>query len=258
MRARHSTAQLQLRRAEVITAGCAVAALLASLVIFPVIPALSSTVGFRIAAYLGCALTGAVAAVVAWCLIPLASGSFRRHAVVAVAATCIAVVLSIVGAVAVQDGAKIVAGCALGTLIVRGVERAWWIVPAGLVASATDLWSVFAPQGVTRGVIEKHPDTIPMIAVAIPVVGTPYGGALLVGTADMLFLALFLAAARIYCLAPVRTAIMLTCALPATFVISIELMNGHAVPAVPVLTLMMLLSIGPALISNGRGQRKSR
>jgi hypothetical protein len=93
------------------------------------------------------------------------------------------------------NGGRLLAAAGLGALLARYVERASWIVVLALLASAVDVWSVYADSGVTNQVLDAAASgeadrLVELLLFTGPIVdGAPLFA---IGVTDLVFLAMFL------------------------------------------------------------------
>ncbi len=204
------------------------------------------------------ALVGAVlfpaTFLVAWFLLPLAGAPRLPLALVAAAAA--AVLLDLAGLGGLFNVTKIVAFTLFGFWFVQMLESLGWIVLLAAVIPWVDIASVY--QGPTKVVVEEKPGLFERIAVAFAVPGDD--GAARLGPPDVIFFALFLAAAQRFSLRLGATWVCMTCALSATLVLTYAL-DLHGLPALPAISLGFLLPnadlLWRSLRGEGRGERRA-
>jgi len=153
----------------------------------------------------------------------------------AVAGTALKVVpLADLGKIALGAGA----GYWLGTSLAELTDDLRIIVGLAVLVGALDAASVFLPQGPTRLLLTRAPQAIPYFVVAFPTMGyavrDAYSG---LGTTDVLFFALYLAAAVGYGLRVRLTLIAMIVSIVATVTIALW---SQALPALPLLSLAFL------------------
>ena len=187
---------------------------------------------------------------VAWLLLPLAD--LRRLLAGALATGALALVLDLAGLDALFNVAKLVAFTLFGFWFVQMLEALTWVVLVAAVIPWVDIASVY--RGPTKVVVEEQPGFFERIAVSFSVPGGD--GAARLGPPDVIFFALFLAAAARYDLRVAATWIGMTAALSATLVATYTLdLNG--LPALPAISLGFLLPNADLLwrALRGRGGR---
>ncbi len=192
--------------------------------------------------------------VVAWLLLPLAGE--RRLLEAALATGALAAALHVAGLDGLFNVAKIVAFSLLGFWFVQMLEALTWIVLVAAVIPWIDVASVY--RGPTKVVVEEQPGLFERIAVAFAVPGEV--GAARLGPPDVIFFALFLAAAARYGLRVGATWIGMAGALSTTLVLTYAL-DLHGLPALPAISLGFLLPnadlLWRSLRAEGRGERRA-
>lgn len=168
-----------------------------------------------------------------WLLVPLAGG--RRLVLLAAAAVALAVLLELAGAEALYNATKIAAFALLGFLFVRAFEVLSWVVLVAVVIPWVDVVSVY--RGPTKVVVEEQPGIFERIAVAFALPGEHAAARL--GPPDVLFFALFLAAASRFGLRVRATWLCTTAAVGATLVATYVL-DVSGLPALPAVALGFL------------------
>ena len=172
---------------------------------------------------------------VVWLLLPVADA--RGVLPLAVAAGAIAALLHLTGLTAGSNVAKLVAFALLGFWFLQLFEALSWVVLVSLLIPWVDIASVY--RGPTRVVIEEEPGLFEKIAVAFALPGEKDAAARL-GPPDILFFALFLAAADRFGLRVASTWIGMTGALALTLVATYALdLNG--LPGLPAIALGFLI-----------------
>lgn len=171
-----------------------------------------------------------------WGLLPL-SVLGRRLLLLAAAALPLAVVCVWAGWVPLANVAKVVAAAALGIWIAAELERLSWVVIVAAVSAAVDVLSVAA--GPTKAILDRGPVVVGYFTVTITWLGYSvdegYSG---LGVSDVIFLALYLAAARRFGLRVGWSAVAMT----ASFLVTIAAaMWWTALPALPLLSAAFLL-----------------
>ncbi|MBN1459715.1 MAG: hypothetical protein JXA57_09255 [Armatimonadetes bacterium] len=129
----------------------------------------------------------------------------------------------------------------LGRLVSRMIREGKLLLPVAVVASLADIFTVF--WGVVAEVSEKAPEVVETFSAAAPV-EAPEGVfapiLTFVGIGDFLFLALFLAVAMRYSMAPVKTlwaTFVLMLIAPLAFIV---FPNAPGMPGLPFLSLAVL------------------
>ncbi len=166
----------------------------------------------------------------------------RAMLVVAGAGLACAVVGSALGVVPLADLGKIAfgagAGYWLGSSLTEATADLRVIVVLAVAVGALDAASVFLPQGPTHLLLTKAPQTVPYFVVAFPTIGyavrDAYSG---LGTTDVLFFCLYLAAAVGYRLRVRLTLVAMVASLVVTVTVALY---SRALPALPLLSLAFL------------------
>jgi hypothetical protein len=242
--------------------GAGALALLACWLLAPLVPAPSTLNEFRAAAYGGATLffvmTGGVFLVAAS---QLGTRSARVLALGTALLLMLVMALNIGGVDVASDAAKLVFAVLLGCLVVRAIERPWWLLPVAVCVPLADAWSVFSSRGVTHAVVDKavrEPRWIDWPTVAIPLPGFDYEAFGRMGVTDFFFLALFIAAAVRWRMGARRFAIALPLSLIASIVIVNERWIDTAIPALPLLCLAFVVLAAPALWRDLRADLAAR
>ncbi|MCZ7590278.1 MAG: hypothetical protein M5U27_15760 [Gaiella sp.] len=149
---------------------------------------------------------------VVWLLLPLAPS--RRLLAGALAIGALGVVLYVAGLDGLFNAAKLVAFTLFGFWFLQMLEALTWVVLVAAIIPWVDAASVY--RGPTKVVVEEQPGLFERIAVSFAVPGED--GAARLGPPDVIFFALFLAAAAGYGLRVAATWIGMTAALSATLV----------------------------------------
>ena len=169
-----------------------------------------------------------------WLLLPLAEA--RGVLPIAVATGAAAVLLHLADLDAAFNVAKLVAYALVGFWFLQLFEALSWVVLVAVLVPWVDIASVY--RGPTRVVVEEEPGLFETIAVAFALPGEDAAARL--GPPDVIFFALFLAAAARFGLRPVATWIAMTAGLSATFVAT-YVFDLNGLPGLPALALGFLL-----------------
>ncbi len=165
-----------------------------------------------------------------------------RMLVVAGVGLVCAVAGSALGVVPLADLGKLAfgagAGYWLGASLVAATPDLRVIVALAVAVGVLDTASVFLPQGPTHLLLTKAPQTVPYFVVAFPTIGyavrDAYSG---LGTTDVLFFSLYLAAAVGYRLRVRLTLVAMVVSFVATVTVALY---SRALPALPLLSLAFL------------------
>jgi hypothetical protein len=181
-----------------------------------------------------------------WLALPLAGEPTRRSIVLPAAAAIAAVVLALVGLEGPFNLAKLACFAFVGLALVWLFERLWWVVLVAALVPWVDIWSVSA--GPTRHVIDERPALIERVAVGSPFPGEP--SVVYLGPPDVIFFALFLAAAQRFHLRVGWTWLGMTALLSATLA-AVVLGDVSGLPALPAVCLGFLLPNADLLLRDG-------
>jgi hypothetical protein len=143
-------------------------------------------------------------------------------------------IVATAGVAALLLGAGTSAGAALG----ERIQHAGHLGVVAYVSSLADLVSVLHESGPSAQILESAP-TLAVLAVGAPMAGTPDLSPIL-GIGDVVFVALYLAAARKHGLPFARTVAALAVGLALTFVVVVAL--ARPIPALPFLGLGVVLA----------------
>lgn len=171
---------------------------------------------------------------VVWLLLPLASAG--RLAVAAVACAALAVVLDLAGLEAGFNVAKVVTYALVGFVFLQLFEALSWVVLVAALIPWVDIFSVY--RGPTRVVVEEEPGLFERIAVSFSLPGED--AAARIGPPDVLFFALFLAAAAQFGLRLAATWLAMTAAISVTLVAT-YVFDLNGLPALPAVALGFVL-----------------
>ena len=197
----------------------------------PLPPLIAFVVGFG-------AIVASVLATSALCPRPRKSALFGVAACAALLMLLVAVgdALPMWIAAAVVTAALLSGATLLGALVGAGVEQAWHLLLVAIVSSLADAASVLTPSGPSALIAESEV-ALSVLALPWPMLGTDAIEPML-GAGDVVFAALYLAAARKHALSTPRTLFALSLGFGAALgcVIGLE----QAVPALPFLGLAMV------------------
>jgi len=191
---------------------------------------------------------------VPWLLLPLAAS--RWLLVFTLVAGAAAGLLDLAGLEGGFNSAKIVAFTLFGFWFVQMLEALSWVVLVAAVIPWVDIASVY--RGPTKVVVEEQPGVFERIAVSFSVPGEDAAARL--GPPDVIFFALFLAAAARFGLRVRATWVGMTAALSATLVAT-YVFDLRGLPALPALSLGFLVPnadlVWRTSRGGGRGQRRA-
>jgi hypothetical protein len=204
--------------------------LLAALALWDAFAGRLPSVGDPVDVALVAALLFPATFLVAWLLLPLAPA--RGLLAVAAATGALAVVLDLAGLEGGFNVAKIVAYTLFGFWFLQMLEALTWVVLVAATIPLVDIASVY--RGPTKVVVEEEPGVFERIAVSFSLPGEDAAARL--GPPDLIFFALFLAAAERFGLRLGATWIAMTGTLAATLVAAYAL-DLDGLPALPAISL---------------------
>jgi len=180
--------------------------------------------------------------VLVWGLLPLYTLGHRLP-LLTVVALPLAILFVWLGWVPLANVAKVVAAAALGIWIAEELEKLSWIVIVAVVSAAVDIVSVAA--GPTKAILEQGPVVVGYFTIAVTWAGYTYSEAYTgLGISDVIFLALYLGAARRFGLRVGWSAVAMVVSFLATIAAA---MWWTALPALPLLSVAFLAVNGDLL-----------
>jgi hypothetical protein len=217
--------------------GIALAAVLALLVAYGStarhLPELPS--GFDIAFYATVILPAFAAAI--WLSLPLARTGTKALLVLAASSGVMAVIFTLLDVASVANVSKLACYALAGFTFLSLFEELWWLTLVAVLVPWMDIWSVAA--GPTEYVVEERPGLFENVAVGFPSPGE--SAVVSIGPPDVLFFALFLAAADRFALRLVATWVAMTACLSATLVLVWHWDDVAGLPALPAVCLGFVL-----------------
>lgn len=191
---------------------------------------------------LSSAIVLSLVAVLVWGLLPLHTLG-RRLPLLTAAALPLATFFVWLGWVPLANVAKVVAAAALGIWIAEELEKLSWIVLVAVLSAVVDIASVAA--GPTKAILGKGPVVVGYFTIGVTWAGYTYSEAFTgLGISDVIFLALYLGAARRFGLRVAWSAVAMVASFLATIVAA---MWWTALPALPLLSLAFLAVNGDLL-----------
>jgi hypothetical protein len=172
-----------------------------------------------------------------WLALPLARTAVRPLLLTTAIAGAAAAILTLLGAGATANVAKLAFYALAGFAFLAFFEELWWIALVAVLVPWVDVWSVAA--GPTEYVVEQQPGFFERISVAFPSPGET--ATVNVGPPDVLFFALFLATADRFGLRVGWTWVAMTGLLSATLVLAWTWDDVAGLPALPAVCLGFLL-----------------
>ena len=170
-----------------------------------------------------------------WLVLPLRNARELHLVLVGLTAAAIAAGLEVADQTAIASFFKLAATTAIAFWFLRYFESVVWIALVAVLIQAVDIWSVF--QGPTSHLI-KHPGGVSALSFAFRFPGEHDAATL--GIPDLLFFALFLAAAERWRLRVAATWVAMIALLGLTIVLTVWL-DRPGLPALPALSLGFLL-----------------
>jgi hypothetical protein len=125
-----------------------------------------------------------------WLGLPLWRDEFVRVLAAGLVLFGVWIGLDVAGLDALANTTRLASYAVLGYWLLTLFEELWWVALVALLIPWVDIWSV--ATGPTKYVTEKQPDFFFHVSVGLP---TPGGGGINIGPPDIIFFALFLAAA---------------------------------------------------------------
>jgi hypothetical protein len=177
-----------------------------------------------------------VAAVI-WLALPLSRATTRTLLVLAVGAGLLAVGLSLLDVDSVANAAKLCCYALFGFWFLTLFEELWWLALVAVLVPWVDIWSVAA--GPTEYVVEERPGVFEQVAIGFPSPGET--ATINLGPPDVVFFALFLAAADRFRLRVAATWIGMTACLAATLALVWSWESVSGLPALPAVCLGFLV-----------------
>jgi hypothetical protein len=188
-----------------------------------------------------------------WLALPLARGETKVLVVSAALAAALAVALVLLGAGSAANVAKLACYALAGFALLLLFEELWWITLVAVLVPWVDIWSVAA--GPTEYVVEQRPGLFERVAIGFP---TPGETAIVsIGPPDVIFFALFLAAADRFQLRVTATWIGMTACLALTLALVWWWDEVAGLPALPAVCLGFLAPNADLLWSDARRARQA-
>ena len=187
-------------------------------------------------AFIGLVLIPACFALV-WLVLPLRNG--RGLLAVAIALGLLAWAFHVAGWNTPENFSKLFAVTALGFAFLGYFETLGWVVLVSLIIPWVDAYSVW--RGPTKVIVTEHAHVFTAFSFAFPIPGESNAANL--GLPDLLFFALFLAAAARFGLRVNLTWLLMTLSFGATLAVAVWRDLG-GLPALPLLALGFLLASG--------------
>ena len=184
-----------------------------------------------------------------WLALPIAHAGTRALLVLTALAGVLAALLVLLDVGSVANVAKLACYALAGFAFLSLFEELWWLTLVAVLVPWVDIWSVAA--GPTEYVVEERPGIFDNVAVRFPNPGE--SAAISVGPPDILFFALFLAAADRFGLRVAGTWVGMTACLGVTLVLVWHWDDVAGLPALPAVCLGFLLPNADLLWRDARG-----
>ncbi|MGH3090741.1 MAG: hypothetical protein ACRDOG_00190 [Gaiellaceae bacterium] len=174
---------------------------------------------------------------VTWLALPLyREAGARSLGGAALGLGALAVLLELLGLDVAANFAKFAAVTAAGWWFLTFFEAVSWVLLVALLIVPIDTYSVF--QGPTKVIVEEQPQIFDALSIAFPLPGQHSSAQL--GLPDVLFFALFLAAAVRFRLRPALTWLAMALSFGATLAIAVGA-DVAGLPALPLLSAAFVL-----------------
>ena len=148
----------------------------------------------------------------------------------------LAVLLDLAGLESLFNATKVLVFALFGFWFLELLEALWWVVLVAAIVPLVDILSVY--RGPTKVVVEEEPGLFERIAIAFALPGEDAAARL--GPPDVIFFALFLAAATRFGLRRGATWVGMTAAISATLVLTYAF-ELDGLPALPAVSLGFLV-----------------
>ena len=185
-----------------------------------------------------------------WLAFPLAHEGTRALLVGTALAAGLTVALEVAGSASGANVGKLATYALAGFAFLTLFEELWWIALVAVLVPWVDVWSVAA--GPTEYVLDQRPGVFERISVELPGLGG--ASSVNVGPPDVLFFALFLAAADRFGLRLGSTWIGMTACLGATLLLVWAWDGVSGLPALPAICIGFVLPNADLLVRNLRGR----
>ncbi len=188
-----------------------------------------------------------------WLALPLARAGNRALLVTAAVVGVVALTLTLLDVDSAANVAKLACYSIVGFWFLTLFEELWWITLVAVLVPWVDIWSVAA--GPTEYVVKERPGIFEQVSVAFPSPGET--ATVNIGPPDVLFFALFLAAADRFGLRVAWTWVGMTAFLAGTLVLVWSWEDIAGLPALPAVCLGFLLPNADLLWRNVRDARSA-
>ena len=164
----------------------------------------------------------------------------------------LAVLLDLAGLESLFNATKVLVFALFGFWFLELLEALWWVVLVAAIVPLVDILSVY--RGPTKIVVEEEPGLFERIAIAFALPGEDAAARL--GPPDVIFFALFLAAATSFGLRRGATWVGMTAAISATLVLTYAF-ELDGLPALPAVSLGFLVPNADLLWARWRARQVS-
>jgi hypothetical protein len=171
-----------------------------------------------------------------WLALPLARGRSRSLLAGAALSALVALGLALAGVGSAANVARLACFTIVGFWLLGLFEALWWVALVALLVPWVDIWSV--AMGPTRYVVQQQPGFFERVSIGFPNPGET--ATVNLGPPDVIFFALFLAAAQRFRLRVAWTWLAMTGFLSATLAIAWT-WDFSGLPALPAIALGFLL-----------------
>jgi hypothetical protein len=203
-------------------------------------------------AFIAAVLIPATFAIV-WLILPLRTA--RGLLPVGIALAVLTFALHEAGSHTAENIVKLFAVTLLGFWFLGYFETAGWVVLVSLIIPWVDAYSVFSKRGPTHNIVEHHHQVFTALSYAFPIPGVHASANL--GVPDMLFFALFLAAAARFGLRTGWTWLCMTASFGVTIALAVAIQLS-GLPALPLLSLGFLAPNVDLLWTKLRTEKKGQ
>jgi hypothetical protein len=184
-----------------------------------------------------------------WLVLPLRGA--RGLLVVAIGLGVLAWACHVAGWNTAENFCKLFAVTAVGFAFLQYFESLSWVALVALIIPWVDAYSVW--RGPTKVIVTKHAHVFTNFSFAFPIPGETTAANL--GLPDLLFFALFLAAAARFRLRPSWTWLLTTLSFGATLALAVW-RDLSGLPALPLLALGFLLANGDLIWAQVRRDQR--
>jgi hypothetical protein len=172
-----------------------------------------------------------------WLALPLSRTGTKSLIVLALSAGVLAIGLTLLDVGSGANVAKLACYALFGFWFLTLFEELWWITLVAVLVPWVDIWSVAA--GPTEYVVEERPGIFESVAISFPSPGET--ATVNLGPPDVVFFALFLAAADRFRLRVAATWIGMTACLAGTLALVWSWESVSGLPALPAVCLGFLV-----------------